>query len=232
MGKYASGRRRFFKRNLAKVYAQPAAESLRRPALSVWQCEVRILSLLKASVPRLEPIGVVKSALNSASIAETRNPFHLRISVPRGGGQTETGRILQDHFHVFLISICIHSDGKLDRTILTVNFRFLSGEIVSTPWQIEGICEELWRNKVISFLEVVVALICVHTQMRSAISHGKNDRSLKADISTLSIVNRWNTTALSEGVSDLFLQQIRAGRLSVYEVLPYVSQTHIALEHQ
>src|SRR5947207_1850011 len=162
MGKYASGVRRFFKRNLGKIYAQPAAESLRRPALSVWQCEVRILSLLKAPVPRLEPLGVVKSALNSASIAETRNPFHLRIRVPCGGGQTETRRVLQDDFHVFLISICIHSDGKLDPTILTVNFRFLSGEIVSTPCQIEDICDDLWRNKIVPSFYVLTALIRIN----------------------------------------------------------------------
>src|SRR4029077_3561150 len=55
MGKYASGARGFFKRNLAKTYTQPA--------LTVWQCEAESYS---------EPLPVRKNSVSSKAQSTAR----------------------------------------------------------------------------------------------------------------------------------------------------------------
>src|SRR2546423_10975016 len=107
--------------------------------------------------------------------------------------------VLRDHFQVSLIFICIDRNGKVNDTILPVNSRFLCNKIESTSYPIRGIRNDLWRNKIISFFYVVTALVRINTQMRFAIAHEKNHRSGKDDISTISIVNRGNETALPHG---------------------------------
>jgi len=52
----------------------------------------RNLSLLTVHVPCLEPLGVVKSALHGAPIAEAGDPFRLRIRFPYVLARTEPGR--------------------------------------------------------------------------------------------------------------------------------------------
>src|SRR5260370_3378557 len=75
---------------------QLSVESLRPPALTVW-----------SPPPCPEELGVVESAVNRMPIAETGNPFRLRIRFPYVLAQTEAGWVLRDHFQVSLNSICI-----------------------------------------------------------------------------------------------------------------------------
>ena len=117
----------FSSANIAKIYA--ATVSYVTAATGVKRLEMRGRKL--SAPPCDKPLSVLKSALHSAPIVKTRNPFRLRIRVPRDGAQTEPGRVLRDHFQVFLISICIHCKRQLGPTILPVNSRFLRGEIVS-----------------------------------------------------------------------------------------------------
>lgn len=77
-----------------RVTRQLSIESPRPPALTVW-----------SSPPCPEELGVVESAVNRMPIAETGNPFRLRIRFPYVLAQTEAGRVLRDHFQVSLISI-------------------------------------------------------------------------------------------------------------------------------
>jgi hypothetical protein len=46
-------------------------------------------------------------------IAKTGNPFCPSIDLPECLAETEAGRILQNHFQVFLVAISIDRNGKL-----------------------------------------------------------------------------------------------------------------------
>src|SRR6266699_4185021 len=148
MDKYPSGTCRFFKRDLGKIYAVTGVSLLAIRGRKLW-----------CAPPCPKERRVVKCAVNRFPIAETRNPFRRLKHFPYVLAYTEAGWLLQDHFLISLISVCINGNRKLNRTVLLVNSRFLRDKVESTSHPIGGICNDLRRNEIVPFRDVFMVLI-------------------------------------------------------------------------
>src|SRR6266568_4060236 len=184
MARYASGARRFFKGDFAKVYVPSGC--LSRPFLD-WYA------------PCVDPRGVIERTLDRTAIAETRDPSSGLKHILRGVADSETRWLFRAYFQVLLISICIRRDREHDPNILRVNYCLVRSDIVMDCSPVGRILHELWRDKIISFCDVVMVHVHVNTQVRLAIRHNEHHRADNDDFSAFSVVNRWNEMGAQNG---------------------------------
>src|SRR5438477_315166 len=123
------------------------------------------------------------------------------------------------------------TDTQAECAVLQISFDFLQDRIVLECGPIGRVVNDLWRNKIIPFRDVVAVLIAINTQVRSAIGDSKNHRPGKHNVGVRSVVNRPNEATSSECVAHLLLQSLCSWRLSVYEIISDLPlRTYIAGE--
>src|SRR5207244_6918163 len=177
----------FSSANLAKICAESVRHDCNPTAAPLWSEAQNLPPHLHTHVPKFEVHDIGEGGVNRMRITKTGNPFCRSIGLSKSLTKTEAGRILHNHFQVLLIAICIDRDRSLKHAVLQISFAFLQGRIVPECCPVNRAVNDLWRNKIIPFRDVVAILIHVNTQMRSALGHPKNHRSRKEDIGVHSV---------------------------------------------